>query len=215
MLTLSGVASSAFSLRPWLWTLATLAIVGGIVTYGLYALRQPATLSAERVTATQPATVTVGRDYYAFVQLIELAPLKANGRNWDSGNDSAPDPYYRLYWRGSLVFESATRNDALIATWDLARLDLKDVLSNLGKIDIASVINAPIVRVEPGETLQLEIWDDDPLGDDLALRIDIPLDSLEPGENALTPDGPVKRIILQMIDRQTPLEELIDLARKR
>lgn len=202
-------------IKPWLWALATLLIVGGIVAYGLWTLRQPAAITAEQVVATQPARVVTGRDYYAFVRLVELASKKSNGGNWDSGNDSAPDPYFRLYWRGTRIFESAARSDSLIATWDLARLDLKELVANQGKLDIASAINAPIVQIEPNESLRIEIWDDDPMGDDLALRLDVPLDSLYPGDNILTPDGAVKRVVIQMIDRQTPLEELIDLARRR
>jgi len=202
-------------LKPWLWSLATLAIVGGIVAFGLWTLRQPAAVAIAPVAATQPKRLVVGNDYYVFVRLVELSSRKANGSNWDSGNDSAPDPYYYIFWHGTRVFESATRSDSLIATWDLARVDLKDMVTNGGKFDIASAINAPIVRVEPGESIKIEVWDDDPVGDDLALRLDVPLDSLSPGENVLAPGGTVRRLDIQMIDRQTPLADLIEMAARR
>ena len=204
------------SIKPFLWACATIAIVVGIVMVGMVRLRPAPQAVVALSSATLPARVIAGNDYYVFVRLVEFNPEKPTGGRWDSGDSSAPDAYVRLFWQGNRVFESADRKNALIATWDVFRVDVQNLIIGDGTLDIASALNGPVVRVEHNIPLTIEVWDDDPVGDDLALKLDVPLDTLSPGENTLTPqDTGIKRIVLQLVDRKTPTAELLDMASKR
>jgi hypothetical protein len=197
-----------------LWALAVVALVGGIAAAGLW-MQRPRAGTPETVVSTQPTTLLAGRDYYVFVRLVEFNPKNPQGKNWDTGSGSAPDAKVLIFWRGQRVFELPERTDSLIATWDLYRVDVKQLLTNGGKIDVASAVNAPIVRVAPGEAIRIEVYDADTLSpDDQALKIDLPLADLREGQNHITPPigSGLSRLTVEMIDRETPLSKLIEMA---
>ena len=206
-------------LFAFLGSIAVLAIVGGIVFAGLWKLNIPADAPATDapVPATAPAKIVAGRDYYVLVKLVEFNPRKPNGSPWDRGSGSAPDPKVVLSWRGSWIFELPTRDDQYIATWDLFRVNIADVVRSGGNVDIASSINAPLVQADPAAPVTIEVFDSDLVYDDLALKLKVPLTELHPGENDLAiPKGSgLKRLVVQLIDRETPLDQLITLAQKR
>ena len=221
---------AAVRLAPLIWSLATLAVVGVVVGIGLYQLRDrdPAAGGVESAgllgkaggnpsQPPVPAMVADGHDYYVFVRLVEMNEKRGNGKTWDSVDDSAPDPYFILFWKGVQVFESSTRSDQLIAQWDLFRVDVKDIIATGGQIDIAQSLNAPLVRAEAGTGVRLEVWDDDPVGDDEGVKIELKFDDLKLGENVITPPQPagVRRVIVQLIDRTTPLADLIEMAARK
>ncbi len=196
-----------------LWATAIVAIVLSIVGVGWWMQKDNLTAAAAHATATQPATVRPDRDYYFFVRLVEFKPTNQKGKSWDSGNSSAPDAEIIMFWRGNRTFSWAEREDQLIATWDLFRVNVKDLIMSGGKVDIASAINAPLVRTGPNETVTLEVWDEDPMMSDLALRIDIVLGELREGRNsiALPPDSGIARLEIDILDRETPLARLIEI----
>jgi hypothetical protein len=199
----------------WLWagaTVMTVAIVAGV---GWWKLQPPAP-----VASTQPTTrpgLLAGHDYYVFVKLIELRPARADGSRWDTGNDSAPDITFSLFWQSAKIFTGTERPDSLIANWDLFRVDLKDVLTNGGKLDVANSINAPLVHAGPDGVIRIEVWDDDPVGSDLADTIDLKMSDLKSGSNLIEPgtSSAVKRIVVELIDRNLPLQDLVDLQTRR
>lgn len=191
---------------------AIVLVVGGIVAAGWW-LQADSRTPADRAATTSPATVRLDHDYYFFVRLVEFKPVNPKGKTWDSGNSSAPDANIILYWRGNRTFNWAERNDQLINTWDLFRVDVKDLLLSGGKIDVASAINAPLVRVSGNESVTVEVWDDDPAFSDLALKMEIPLAQLSQGRNTITPpeSSGIVRIEIDMLDRETPLARLIEI----
>ena len=198
------------------WALATLAVIGAAGAAGWWMLR-PAANPVSAQPANGPATLTAGGDYYFFVRLVEFKPTR-DGDKWDSGNNSAPDAEVILHWRGNRIFTLPKRPDQLIATWDLFRVDVKHLITSGGEIDVAGAINAPIVKVGKNEQLTIEVWDSDTLSrDELALKMDIPLASLTAGVNniALPKDCGLERLEVQLIDRRTPLPELLELASRR
>lgn len=171
--------------------------------------------SANVVASGQPAPVEAGRDYYVHVKLIELASKRPGGGKWEPRSASAPDVRFALYWNGTRIFSSAERGNRLIAEWDLLRLDLKDALLS-GQVEVASAVNAPIVRAEAGGVLTIEIWDEDVSFDDEAAKFDLPADKLREGLNTLTPgEGGVARVLLDMVPRDTPLPDLLERASNR
>ncbi len=195
-----------------LWAIAIIAIVGSIVGVGWY-LQKDVLVPATNLAATQPATVKRDHDYYFFVRLVEFNPKTPKGKSWDSGNGSAPDAEIVLTWRGNRTFSWADRKDQLINTWDLFRVDVKEMIMSGGKVDIASAINAPLLRVTQAETVTLEVWDSDPMFSDLALKMEIPLAELREGRNqiAVPANSGIARLEIDMLDRETPLAKLIEL----
>jgi len=195
-----------------LWAVAIVAVVGSIVGVGWW-MQKDNLAATTQLPATRPATVKPDHDYYFFVRLVEFNRTNQKGKNWDSGNGSAPDAEILMFWRGNRTFSWSERNDQLIATWDLFRVDVKDLIMSGGKVDIASAINAPLVRIGPNEMVTLEVWDDDPAMSDLALRIDIPLTELREGRNSITPTpgSGIARLEIDVLDRETPLARLIEI----
>ena len=161
-----------------------------------------------------PPTVRDGADYYAHVKLIELRNPPPDADAWDT-NGGAPDINYKLFWNDTLLFESSTRDDTLIAEWDLLRLDLRDALLSQ-QVEIATAMNAPLVNIKGGGVLTVEIWDDDLMSSDRAGRFDLPVATLLEGLNVLTfDDGGVVRLILDLVPRDTSLPDLLDRASRR
>jgi hypothetical protein len=191
---------------------AIVAVVVGIVAAGWW-LQADSRTPADKAPATSPATVKVDHDYYFFVRLVEFKPLNPKGKTWDSGNSSAPDAEIIIYWRGNRTFSWAERKDQLINTWDLFRVNVKDLVLSGGEIDIATAINAPLLRVVPNESVTIEVWDDDPAFSDLALKMEIPLAQLREGRNTIVPpeSSGIARIEIDMLDRETPLARLIEI----
>lgn len=201
-----------------LMAILTLAIVVTVAAVGWSRL-EPQTPRLQRGAAarpsTQPMLVEAGRDYYVYVKLIELTPTRPDGGAWELRGASAPDPYFKLSWNGTGIFESPVRSDRLIAEWDLLRLDLKDAILS-GEVEVASAVNAPLISVKEGGLLTLEIFDDDTAFDDEAGRFDLPVENLRVGLNTLTPEeGGVVRVVLDMVPRDMPLPDLLERASNR
>jgi hypothetical protein len=160
-----------------------------------------------------------GDDYYLHVKIIEVGDRRPDGKTWDTGG-SAPDLKFNLTWRNNIVWESTTKPDTLIGSWDLFRIDLKQVITTGGKADLEGALNAPLVHYDAGETVKLIVWDEDTAGlYDTVGEVTLRLDDLAPGEQTLTFNGgdakAVKRIVLAMIDRKTPVSGLIEAMGKR
>lgn len=203
--------------------LLTFVVVVTSAAGGWWLLRPAETVGATpgSIGATAQAViipselVQPGKDYYAHVKLIELQPSPAGGGSWEGRSASAPDICFTLSWNGTLIFTGAERSDRLIGEWDLLRLDLKDALLS-GQVEVASAVNAPIVRVEAGGILTVEIWDEDAVFDDEAGKLDLPVEMLKAGINTLTPgESGVARIVLDMVPRDTSLPDLLERASNR
>lgn len=193
-----------------LWAVAVLAIVGGIVGVGWW-MRAGGGQPLPPLPPTTQPMVQNDRDYYFFIRLVEFTPKTPKGKPWDKGGNSAPDAKVRLTWRGNRTFSLPKRSDQLIATWDLFRVDVKDLIASGGSADIASMINGPIVHVLPNEFVTLEVWDDDLAFSELALKLDVPLAQLRDGRNdvAVPAGSGLVRLRIDMMDCATPLADLI------
>ena len=213
-----AVMSLVKRLMPLFWALLTVGVVVGVVWAGLRQLgpQQVAVVDAGHPMATsRPALLGIGHDYYFLVKLVEFNPRKPSGSSWDT--HSAPDAKVLISWHGQQIFALPQREDQLISTWDLFRVNVMDIIRSGGSVDMASAINAPIVRVEPGETITVEVRDADVMRDDVAMKIDLQLDELRQGENDIPPPRGcgLRRFIVQVIDRETSVSDLVALAGKR
>ena len=139
-----------------------------------------------------PRLLRDGDVYYAHVKLIELRPKKPGGDAWDMFG-GAPDITYKIYWNGTELRQGDHRNDALIAEWDLLKLDLLDAVT-AGNVEVATAVNAPLVRATGGGTLTVRVWDDDDATlSDEAGRFDLPMKTLREGVNTIEPDDDKRR----------------------
>ena len=213
-------ASFAARASPWLWAAGAVLLVGGagVATWRL--TRDP---SQAQSSSTQPAEsrprLTAGHDYYLHVKIIELADRPADAKQWDSVGDSGPDIRFALTWRQNVIWKSSEKHDTLIGSWDLMKVDLKQIITSGGQTDLEGLVNAPLVHYTAGEAVALKVWDEDTVGSDDAGSITINLDELRPGENTLLPAagdaGAVKRVVVALIDRRTPVPELVEMISNR
>lgn len=190
--------------------LATWRVTGGS------SLAQP---GASAAAASAPmARLTVGHDYYLHVKLIELTDRRPDGKAWDTG-DSGPDIRFNLTWHKNVIWKSGEKSDTLIGSWDLLKVDLKQLITSGGQTDLEGLVNAPLVHYGRGEMVELKVWDEDTFGWDDAGTVTLKLDELSPGDNTLMPElgkkMAVKRVMLALIDRRTPLPELVEMISKR
>jgi hypothetical protein len=204
--------------RAWtaLWAIVVILLVAGsgLSVWWMTGGAGMATGAAQDKASTAPARLVRGNDYYLYVKLIELADRAPNGSVWDSIDKSGPDIGFRLTWRNNVVWDADVKPDTLVGSWDLMKIDLKQIVMSGGQADIEGALNAPLIHYEPGETVELSVWDADPVGAyDDAGKVVIRLDELGPGETTLTPTGDgvkaVRRVVLALIDRKTPVPELI------
>ena len=219
------------ALTPALWAAGVLLVAGASAAAGWWAMSRPSaapvgdgraiSAGASVGAAAEPvrATLATGRDYYVLVKLIEVAPQRPGGGKWDRAGYAAPDLTYNVVWQGQTVFASSVRDDTLIGSWDLMAVDLKDVVTSGGTVEAEGLLKAPIVRVEGGTTFDVEVWDKDVTRSDLAGRVTVRPEELYPGDNTIAPklDGAnaVKRIVVQLIDRRTPVPELLETLSAR
>ena len=221
--------------RAWtagLWAVGVLLVAGASAGAGWWAMHSsdPAAVgpdgraraagaSVGESAAPVRATLPTGRDYYVLVKLVEVAPERPGGGKWDRAGYAAPDLTYNVIWQGQTVFSSGVRDDTLIGSWDLLGVDLKDVLKSGGTVEAEGLLKAPIVRVEPGTTFDVEVWDKDAMASDLAGRVTVRPEELFSGDNTIRPTingaNAVKRIVVQLIDRRTPVPELLETLSAR
>jgi hypothetical protein len=200
---------------PGLAFLVVVVVVG--IAAGGWWLQKMNNTTASATTQPVVLPLVSDRDYYFFVRLVEFNPTRPNGKPWDSVDGSAPDANVILYWKDNRIFNWTLRSDQLINTWDLFRVNVKDLITSRGQIDLSSVINAPLVRLSGNDSLRLEIWDDDPAFSDLAWNWEIRVSDLHEGKNVITPPrtSGIRRVEIDLIDRQTPLARLIEMESER
>ena len=113
----------------WLWAMGTVLLVGatGLATWRVTGARSSEPPIPEGVAATTPSRLAPGHDYYLHVKLIELTDRRPDGKAWDSFGGSGPDVRFRLTWHKNVIWTSNEKPDALIASWDLLQVDLKQI----------------------------------------------------------------------------------------
>ena len=212
-------ASFVARVSPWLWAAAAVLLVGGagLATWRITRNGTPATTADTQPAAARPR-LAAGHDYYFHVKLIELADRPPDAKQWDSVGDSGPDVCFSLTWRNNVIWKSQEKPDTLIGSWDLMKVDLKQIITSGGQTDLEGLVNAPLIYYEPGGAVEMKVWDEDTVGSDDAGAFTIKLDEMSPGENVLTPSGKsnaVRRVVLALIDRRTPLPELVNTFSNR
>ena len=210
---------------PFIAAAAVLAVVGAGAWFGLRFSPTINPLAAavpgEPDTGAPRPGLIPGHDYYLHVRTLEAQPSPDDRDHWDRVGHSGPDLYFELHWQGNRLFTSPQRTDALVATWDLLSVDVREVIANAGEIDVESIINAPVIPFRPGgPPPELRVYDDDPLsGDDDLGTFTLDLDASRPGRNRLRlpadAPGGLTRIEYLLVDRDIALPDLIALISNR
>jgi len=149
----------------WLWAGLTSVLVIGAVAYPF--LRELTPASGQQEIATQrPAPhgpdVEIGQQYYVLLGAVEVAAKKDNGGRWDVGQP-APDLFYEIRWKDTVVFRSSRKDDTLLARWNAGGIDVTDLLR---KVSVDDSIEAARITVREGESLEFIVWDHDVASDD-------------------------------------------------
>ena len=216
-------APRASSASRWLWAAGAVVLVvaAGLGTWQVGRSRaQEAETARAAAAATAPARALVsGHDYYLHVKLIEVTDRMPGDKPWDRADGSGPDLRFSLTWHKNVIWNSPEKQNALIGSWDLMKVDLKQIITSGGQADLADLVNAPLVHYAPGETVALKVWDEDPVGSDDVGKLTLKLDDLRIGDNSLSPDPTnakaLKRVIVTVIDRRTPIPELAEMISNR
>jgi hypothetical protein len=203
----------------WLWAIVPVVLVAAAAAGTWQVARSRAqALPAATVPSAAPGLVN-DHDYYLHVKLIEVSDRTPAGKAWDRVGDSGPDLRFSLTWHDNVIWKSPEKADTLIASWDLMKVDLKQIIMTGGQADLADLVNAPLVHSGPGEMVSLKVWDEDTVGSDEVGTLVLKLADLHPGDNTLVPSGgaakALRRVVVTVIDRRTPLPELAEIISNR
>lgn len=198
----------------WLTFLIPLAIIA--LAAGVFLWFAAADREEDLPLPVGPKTLEVGRDYYVMVRTVELYPVRPGGETaWDRVDGSGPDIQFSLTWQGNEVFKSSKKSDTLIGAWDAISIDVKSAILE-GRVDLASSIDAAIIRVEEDTEVLLEVWDSDVAGSDAAGAFAMKLDAFELGDNTFTfepsEENAIKRVVVRVMDKGLPVKELVEEA---
>ena len=159
-------------------------------------------MASKGSAAKEASKVKVGSDYYVTLTLVELEEKKPDGSDWDSYNDSAPDIFFKIFWRDHEVHKSATKDDTLIGKWSNAEVDVREMALKGENASVDDLIQAARINIQKGELITFKIFDADLLGaKDEAGEFSIKATELALGDNPFSPGSKgVKRIVVRVID---------------
>jgi hypothetical protein len=160
-------------LRIALGSFLVVAVAGAVV---LYLWRE----RAQAPGAPPLPRLAEERHYYVLLTLVEAEPGK-----WDA-DGSPPDLFYRIRWQGHEVFESATKEDTLVAKWSNAALGLGDVV---GAVSLDDSIKAARITARGGDALEFLVYDGDLGFDDPVGSWTVAVDDLDVGDQAWSRPG--------------------------
>jgi hypothetical protein len=176
-------ASAAPSRNVLIWisiSVATIAVVGGL---GLL-LRRSGLLAAE--APEEHVSVTADDQYLVLLSQIEVENLTPRGHRWDL-TDGGPDIRYDVYWRGDRIFQSSTREDTLLARWDPSEVGIGDLIHG---VSAESALKAARITVQRGEKLEFRVVDTDVVANDEIGRWEVPVESLQTGDQTWNQPAP-------------------------
>ena len=169
---------------PFVSVVVVLTFLGLGVGYALWP--EPKGAREERSEGAQIEMVSEDALYYVFVEMVEFSPTRGDGEGWDI-DDSAPDLAYTLNWKGQQVFQSTEVSESLIARWSGLKIGVSEAMNLLqsGKADPGQIIDAALVRAQPGGSITITFVDGDLSGEDRAGVFTLPFATLKVGRTLL------------------------------
>jgi len=188
-------------LRYYLYPLLIVAVIGALLTE--LGISPPL-----RSSSSETRKVVPGHDYYVTVSLAELAATNENAP-WDSIDESGPDIYVEIYWKGNRIYRSTTKDDTFVAKWSNAEMSLRDLALTGQKTSMDDLIRAARLNVRAGETIEIKVYESDLIGATLAGELSIAVTDLEIGDHTYEfKQGGVRRLVLRVLDMQDAVDPL-------
>ena len=190
----------------WLSLLVPACIV---VTTGLvYTSFVRSKTSASNVAvSTETSNVQIGKDYYVSIALLELSERDREGQAWDSYNNSGPDIFVEVYWKGSRVYRSTTKEDSFVAKWSSAELDVRKMALTGQTASLDGLIQAARINIRSGETISIRAYDADLVDSDEAGERSLRTTDLKIGDTTYDYAGPgIRRMVVRVADMSEPVD---------
>lgn len=181
---------------------ALIVLIIGLSMYG-------AGLNGTKAAGSPEKRVEAGKDYYLTVALLEFSENDLQGVTWDHYNDTGPDIYVEITWKGKRIYKSTTKPDTFIAKWSNAEFDLRGMAIKGRTASMDDVINAARVNIKEGEEIAVSAYDDDTIKSDLAGEKVFRLSDLKVGDNLFVYDTPgIRRMVIRISDMSEPVDVL-------
>jgi len=98
--------------------------------------------------------------------LVEVSERDEKGEAWDQLGEAAPDLYYQVVWRNTLVFESSVKKNTLLAAWSKSEVDLVGAALSGENISSDLVVAGARLNIIENETVQIKVYESDTLSRD-------------------------------------------------
>ena len=83
-----------------------------------------------------------GKRYRIFVKSIIVPPTDEDGKKWDGNvKGSAPDVFFRIFYKDHMIYESSTMNDVLVAEYAAIKGGVTDVIFSKNASDYLEAAN--------------------------------------------------------------------------
>ncbi|HMO34845.1 MAG TPA: hypothetical protein PKA06_02280 [Gemmatales bacterium] len=135
-----------------------------------------------------PLGKEVGKEYWISVASAEIAAKTKDGKSWDV-NNSGPDVFYEIWWKGNRVYQSSVCTDSLIAKWDAQEIDLGKILRTQ-RIEASKA--GAIIKVGDDNNITIKVYDSDLAVNDLIDEFQIDISKLS-GTTIDLSSGPTKQ----------------------
>ena len=153
--------------------------------------------------------VTIGKDYYVTVSLVELYENDPTGARWDNVNESGPDVYVEVLWKGNRIYRSTTKDDTFVAKWSNAELNLRNMAISGSQMSMDDLIRAARINVREGDTVEFRIFDSDLLNNTLAGELSLGAPELSLGDRTYEfQTGGVRRMTVRVSDMNQAVDPL-------
>ena len=192
------------SLGRWSWIIGSSIFV--LVVFGLPFLvgsanQEEGVVSQEEPPLAGPPPVRDEFHYYVLLTVLEVASKEDGESGWDTGQ-GAPDLAYEIRWQGTVVFESSTKKNTLLAKWSNTAVELSDLLES---VSLDDSFKAARITARRGEVLSFRVVDKDLLRDDLVGEWEVAVETLKVGDQEwIEPGGGVVKAICRVL----PLERV-------
>ncbi|MCP5535419.1 MAG: hypothetical protein H7A51_04195 [Akkermansiaceae bacterium] len=155
-----------------------------------------------------------GKSYRLSVVEVDVHERRADGRSWDSLNESAPDLYYAFEMKGVRLYRSSTQKDRVLGVWKA--FDAPSLVSlSTKKNNLDEIWQGATMRLYHDSTFVIKVFDNDGLTpDDFIGDCKFDFKKCRVGIVTHPGTGSLKSIKLMVIPLDMDTAEMIEFCRK-
>lgn len=166
--------------------------------------KKPEQLSASGAVVEDNLSLQQGNRYRIFIKSLIVPPVDTEGKKWDgNGKGSAPDVFFRIFYKDHMIYESSTMNDVLVAEYAAIKGGVTDAIFSKNASDYLEAAN--VAFQEKGAHFKIEVIDSDTFDNDLIGKTTVELKDLQLGSNILEKLGITYVIVV--IDSDSDINE--------